>query len=291
MGTGSSSKGIEEDDVRERLNSSDFEKISPQTSPQSSPPTKQPVDEMAYSGILVEKPSDEFSTISPTKAMDMLNAASFENDLTTPPVSNRTKNRKKDQPKPEATRRIVKATPPPKGSVGSKLDFSEPSTDAKSPEISNSKELASPIGANAANDILEESIEKNNPKKKNLDRVTNKQKSDREKLLQEKRRNQQPNANKVQANPFSRFLSAFRVAANPTHKRKESVDGDSSNDPNKRLKFGYDSAADTPDCPIDEANDDSPSTSSVLQTHMIAAAAAATVAAIAFVIVRGMKRK
>merc|ERR1711959_74193 len=121
--------------------------------------------------------------------------------------------------------RIVKATPPSKTVV--EMDVKR-KDDPESPAVLHSPALASPIGANAATEMLEESIEKNGSKNKRMERVTNKQKSDRERLLQEKRRRQQPSSDnkpKVQANPFSRFLSAFSVDANPTHKRKESNDG------------------------------------------------------------------
>jgi len=69
MGTGSSSKGDEQDndhDVRNRLDSGDFQKVSPPSSPTFNTNVNinanmAKVDEMSYSGILVEKPDDSSS--------------------------------------------------------------------------------------------------------------------------------------------------------------------------------------------------------------------------------------
>jgi len=196
MGTGTSSKGIEQgndDKVRDRLNSGDFHKISPPSSPSIA--LNMTKDEMSYSGILVEKPEGD----SPTP-VSSATSASFAADLSTPPASNRSKNRTKTSAK-EQPRRIVKATPP-SSKVAVDMDDNRNDADSQAENIPSS--LASPIGVNAASEMLEESIEKNTSK--NKQRVTNKQKSDREKLLQEKRRCQQPNGDKkpqVQANPFS----------------------------------------------------------------------------------------
>eukprot|EP00534_Pseudo-nitzschia_fraudulenta_P002105 CAMPEP_0201126908 /NCGR_PEP_ID=MMETSP0850-20130426/27947_1 /ASSEMBLY_ACC=CAM_ASM_000622 /TAXON_ID=183588 /ORGANISM="Pseudo-nitzschia fraudulenta, Strain WWA7" /LENGTH=318 /DNA_ID=CAMNT_0047395537 /DNA_START=423 /DNA_END=1380 /DNA_ORIENTATION=- len=276
-------------------------------------------DEMSYSGILVEKPGSENATFV-TSAME----ASFAADLTAPPVaSNRNKNRTKASlSTKEQPRRIVKATPPPSKVV---VDVDDNRNDAsESPAVHHPAALASPIGANAANEMLEESIEKNAPKNKRLERVTNKQKNDREKLLQEKRRRQQTgNSEKkvqVQANPFSRFLSAFSVDANPKHKRKESTDGGdtldfnklSSNnngagDANKRLKYGFNDsskgdssgsiAAASAETKAKIIDDDAKPESSEMGKRpefaqsWIVAASVATVAVLLFAIVKGGKKK
>lgn len=292
MGTGTSSKSNEED-VRNRLNSGDFQKVSPP----SSPSIEAKKDEMSYSGILVEKPSDEADAevpASPPPSATAAMKASFAADLTTPPITNRSKNRtksavvasSKDQP-----RRIVKATPPSSkvafGIEDNRNDDESEMTEHQAPS------LASPIGVNAATEMLEESIEKNDSKTKRLERVTNKQKSDREKLLQEKRR-QQPGIDskpKVEANPFSRFLSAFSVNANPTHKRKESIDG-GGDDPNKRLKYGFTDVSSNTKSEAEGGNETEDTESSApMPSSWIAAASVATVAVLVFAIVRGSKKK
>ncbi len=295
MGTGTSSKTNDEEDVRNRLNSGDFQKISPP----SSPFIQAKFDEMSYSGILVEKPE----TPAAAASAPSMSGASFVADLTTPPISNRSKGRKtaafsssssslKDQP-----RRIVKATPPPRSS-----EVVETTIQRKDDEdIDSPAHLlhahASPIGANAAKGLLEESMEKNSSKKKSLERTTNKQKSDREKLLQEKRRRQQPLSNKIQANPFSRFLKAFSVDANPTHKRKESIDD--TNDPNKRLKFGFlgDTTTTKPAASASGDNDDDddePDNKDEIPFYhsapWLAAVSVATVAILVMAMVRGKKK-
>lgn len=296
MGTGTSSKTEDEEDVRNRLNSGDFQKISPP----SSPSIIAKFDEMSYSGILVEKPETP-------AALSSSAGASFAADLTTPPISNRSKSRKstasstvsstasssfaKDQP-----RRIVKATPPrPSSEVVESLESQKKKDDDVDSPAHVLHAHASPIGVNAATELLEESIEKNASKKKSLERVTSKQKSDREKLLQEKRRRQQPipNDDAVQANPFSRFLKAFSVDANPTHKRKESID---ANDPNKRLKFGFlDTNPTSANHSSNENDNDEVEKSDNVpfyhSTPWIAAASVATVAILVMAIVRGGSKK
>lgn len=313
MGTGTSSKTTE-DDVRNRLNSGDFQKVSPPSSP-SITINASPTDEndMSYSGILVEKPGASTSASSASKATM---SASFAADLSTPPVSNKSKSRTtitKAAAAQEQPRRIVKATPPSKVAANAETDGKENNNDAESPAVHHHPpSLASPIGANAATEMLEESIEKNHSKNKRMERVTNKQKSDREKLLQEKRRQKGGSSNadnkKVQANPFSRFLSAFSVDTNPTHKRKESND---AGDPtNKRLKFGYpasaakadsgksgaaseqdqtdpSSTAGSEDVDVDKEDNAPP----FYQCPWFAAASAAAVAVLVFAIVRGSKKK
>merc|ERR1712226_1191930 len=85
---------------------------------------------------------------------------------------------------------------------------------------------ATKVGLSSPSGLLEESLETS--KSKRLERVTSKQKNDREKLLQEKRRQNNSNEQKKeqpQANPMSKFKSMFRVdSLNPKHKRKESSD-------------------------------------------------------------------
>jgi len=287
MGTGSSSKSTEQE-VRDRLTSDDFHKVSPP----SSPSIDVKVDEMSYSGILVEKPGTEFPAAAPTPPSASI-SGSFAADLSTPPVSNRSKGRTKAAFSKEQPRRIVKATPPPKAVVETSVKQSD---DPESPAVHHHSipALASPIGANAATEMLEESIEKNDSKNKRMERVTNKQKSDREKLLQEKRRRQQPSSGgkpKVQANPFSRFLSAFSVDANPTHKRKEINDG---GDPNKRLKFGFTNVASgdkDPEAGESSETEDSEDIFSLPLSPWIAAASLATVTVLVLTILRGSKKK
>ncbi len=289
MGTGSST--TDEDDVRNRLNSGDFQKISPP----SSPSIQAKIDEMSYSGILVEKPGTETPTASAASSSVAM-GASFAADLTTPPVSNRSKGRSKttkDQP-----RRIVKATPPPSSSSQVFVDNGNRNNDYNDKDVDSpavyhhSPALASPLGANAVTEMLEESIEKNAPKNKLMERVTNKQKSDREKLLQEKRRSKKTSGGKpqAQANPFSRFLKAFSVDANPTHKRKESMD--ISEDPNKRLKFGFDGSGGISDKREAAASRETEETSPPPSDYSswVAVASVATIAVLVFAIVRGKKK-
>lgn len=325
MGTGSSSKSTDTD-VRNRLNSGDFQKVSPPSSPSLDTTPSLDIDsylshietmtkadttkdEMSSSGILVEKPGDESASpvtaavTSPT-ATSAAMSASFAADLTTPPMSNRSKSRTKasshstsnakDQP-----RRIIKATPPSKAAVGSDNGNDN---DSESPAVHQPSTLASPIGANAASEMLEESIEKNDSKGKRLERVNNKQKSDRDKLLQEKRRRQTPGSDqkpKVQANPFSRFLSAFSVDAKSKNKRKESNADADSGDPNKRLKYGFNDSGGSSDNPepghagsgVNDSDEEDAGTSPSSFSTWIAAASVATIAVLVFAIVRGSKKK
>lgn len=288
MGTGSSSKTTDTDndeDVRNRLNSGDFQKISPP----SSPSIEAKKDEMSYSGILVEKPEAEFPK-SPAVANSAM-SASFVADLTTPPISNRSKNKAKTEAaSKEQPRRIVKATPPSSKVVVS-MDDNRNDNESEDVEEHHPAKLASPIGVHAASEMLEESIEKNDSKTKRLERVTNKQKSDREKLLQEKRRQSGSDTKpKVQANPFSRFLSAFSVNTNPTNKRKESIDAGA--DPNKRLKYDFNNSTATNNDEL-EADGKSSEPEDFEETHpfsWIAAASVATVAILVFAIVRSKKK-
>ena len=292
MGTGSSSKTNDEDDVRNRLNSGDFQKISPPSSPSIIEAAKN--DEMSYSGILVEKPGTEKETPKAASAK----ASLFTTDLSTPPASNRSNNKHNNRNKvaaaKEQPRRIVKATPPPSSAavVAAAPFEQDKDNDADSPSAVLHSH-ASPIGANAATELLEESIEKNASKNKRLERVTNKQKSDREKLLQEKRRRQQPSNNEAQANPFSRFLKAFSVHANPTHKRKEKSQAD-ADDPNKRLKYGFDEETTKPlDSEENESNESETEKEEAPSNYSswIAAASFATIAVLVVAILRGSKKK
>jgi len=319
MGTGSSSKNNEqENDVRNRIDSGDFQKVSPPSSPTFGANMK--VDEMSYSGILVEKPDDSSVEKHPSKgnsAVPSSEGATFAADLTTPPISNRSKSRiknsshvKDQQPQP---RRIVKATPPSKAAVVSAED-TEASVASENVVHNNAAPLSSPIGnnANAANELLEESIEKHDSKTKQRERVTNRQKNDRERLFQEKRKQKigASDKPKVEANPFSRFLSAFSVDGNSKHKRKEQ----SSNDADyKRLKYGFQdtSGSETGTASATADNSSEPS-SNTKETDAVptaensgtneetsepfpipswvAAASVATVAILVFAIVRGKKK-
>ena len=287
MGTGSSSKTENEEDVRNRLNSGDFQKISPPSSPSK-------FDEMSYSGILVEKPatpSAAAATATPTASA--MSGASFAADLTTPPISNRSKGRKTAtfSSSSQQPRRIVKATPPPSSSEVVSIAPRKDDDDNDAPaHVLHAH--ASPIGANAAKGLLEESIEKNASKKKSLERTTNKQKSDREKLLQEKRRRKQPPKNEIKANPFSRFLKAFSVDANPTHKRKESIDD--THEDNKRLKFGFLGDTNPVSASSNDEADDEPDNADEIPFYhsapWLAAVSVATVAILVMTMVRGKKK-
>lgn len=326
MGTGSSSKSSEQDnDVRDRLDSGDFQKVSPPSSPTFN--AIMTVDEMSYSGILVENPDDSNSSEQQQQkgnsAVPSSEGATFAADLTTPPSSNRSKSRNKTNnnhnnntvDQQSQPRRIVKATPPSKA-VATAAEDNEAS-EASASVHHTAAPLSSPIGnnANAAKELLEESIEKNDPKTKTRERVTNRQKNDRERLFQEKRKqkngtNEKP---KVEANPFSRFLSAFSVNANPKHKRKEQSSTDAEN---KRLKYGFqDTSGNGNAAPIAAADKDSESSSktdeadtapvvessstkeeeaappSLFSPSWIAAASVATVAILLFAIVKGSKKK
>lgn len=313
MGTGASSESTGYDEVRDRINSADFQKISPPSSP--SIMTKQ--DEMSYSGILVEKPGSETESrenagasavaVVASSSVPSSEGATFAADLTTPPVSNRSKsrihktNKGGDSLQP---RRIIKATPPPSKTVLEETETKETAVD--SPAVPHHTTFASPIGANATNDLLEESIAKNASKSKRLEKVSNRQKNDREKLLQEKRRmrgngteaaSEKP---QVEANPFSRFLSAFRVDANSKHKRKESNADKFESDPadTKRVKYGFSgtgavstttgAAKDYPD--KDEAEDTDAAESTPSSFSWIAAASAATLVMLIFSMIKRKKR-
>lgn len=330
MGTGSSSKSDEQDnDVRDRLDSGDFQKVSPPSSPTFNVninvnASMAKVDEMSYSGILVEKPDDSSSEQQQEQEQQAGNSAVpssegaiFAADLTTPSVPNRSKSRSKGSTsaKDLQSRRIVKATPPSKtvATAVEENEASEVSASAHAQAVyHNAAPLSSPIGnnANAANELLEESIEKNDPKTKLREKVTNRQKNDRERLFQEKRKQKSGNNDKpkVQANPFSRFLSAFSVNANPKHKRKEDSITDAEN---KRLKYGF---QDTPTATVATDNaieSESSSKSSEADTTVensstkeketsspsfisqswIAAASVATVAILILAVVKASKKK
>lgn len=316
MGTGASSESTGYDEVRDRINSADFQKISPPSSP--SIMTKQ--DEMSYSGILVEKPGSETETsedvgasaaaaVAASSSVPSSEGATFAADLTTPPASNRSKSRIHKSTKGGDSlqpRRIVKATPPPSKTVLEETETKATTVDSPA-AVPHHTTLASPIGANATNDLLEESIAKNDSKSKRLEKVSNRQKNDREKLLQEKRRMRGNGAEaasekpQVEANPFSRFLSAFRVDANSKHKRKESNADKYENDPadTKRVKYGFSgtgAVSTTTEAPKDdsdykdEAEDTDAAESNPSSFSWIAAASAATVAILIFAMVKGKKR-
>lgn len=279
---GNSNKGEQHNDndsVRDRINSGDFQKISPP----SSPSINMKKDDMSNSGIMVENPNDT-STITTITTPILAATATFAADLSTPPMSNKTKSKMKvgNNTQNNISRRIVKATPPSSSRPVADDDNSNSKNEDK---IDQSKSggvlgnhhvptaatvLSSPKGANAANELLEESIEIS--KNKRMERATNKQKNDREKLLQEKRRQQcdgnreQHQKDQPKANPFSRFLHVFSMEApNPKHKRKDSTADDfdlanstrgngngngdpqhvGSGDANKRLKYAFNDTRNT----------------------------------------------
>ncbi|VEU39639.1 unnamed protein product [Pseudo-nitzschia multistriata] len=330
MGTGSSAKSTEQDNgVRDRIDSGEFQKVSPPGSPSFESNTK--TDEMSYSGILVEKPDETGGKEQPPTAktgVPSSEGAIFAADLTSPPISNRSKGRTKtgggaaDSSRAQAQpRRIVKATPPPRVAPQA---AQESGTGASSVSVHSGKSnhsnhnaapLSSPIGnnANAANELLEESIEKNDPKTKQRERHTSRQKNDRERLLKEKRSQRTAEANasgtgekqkpRVEANPFSRFLSAFSVDANPKHKRKEQSTADAEN---KRLKYGF---QDTSGTHGGAASDDTPAAAAAVEDSSSStreekeatlpsllsspwmAAAAAAVALLVVAIAKGSRKK
>lgn len=312
MGTGTSSRSTEqENDVRDRIDSGEFQKVSPPSSPTFTSTANMKVDEMSYSGILVEKPDDSSIEKQSQKgniAVPSSEGATFAADLTTPPISNRSKSRIKNSTKQPQPRRIVKATPPSKTAVVAAED-TEASVASEDAVHHNAASLSSPIGnnANAANTLLEESIEKHDSKTKQRERASSRQKNDRERLFQEKRK-QKIGANdkpKVEANPFSRFLSAFSVDGNSKHKRKEQSSNDAEN---KRLKYGFqdtsgsgpgkpsatsaaeDETEETDTAPIVDISDAKERTAQPLSSWIVAASVA-TVTILAFAIVRGGKRK
>jgi hypothetical protein len=266
-----------DDNVRDRLNSSEFQKISPPSSPTFINNMKKD-NEMSYSGILVENPDNITTTSTTPKAAAAAagTASTFAADLSTPPISNKTKSKTNKASSisnsSSSNRRIVKATPPPSSQAVADENNND-ITDAGGVLWTEHVQNVPTKGANAASDLLEESLETS--KNKRMERVTNKQKNDREKLLQEKRRvaggatsteHKKDNKNQPKANPFSKFLSAFSTEApNPKHKRKDSTDdvdihtnknnnngngngngkGDVCSDANKRLKFGFNDTRNT----------------------------------------------
>lgn len=193
---------------------------------------------LSNSGILVENPTNTTTTktastvSSSTKTMVVDGDAVFTADLS----SNKSKNNKPSSSTNANNRRIIKATVPSSSSsnnndgkktmgVSSVVDggvIASPSA----PDLGASPStLLSPRGKEKTNELLEESFE--TTKSKRLVRATNKQKNDREKLLQEKRH--QNTATKEQqnlpkANPFSKFMANFRMesSSHPKHKRKDS---------------------------------------------------------------------
>ena len=193
---------------------------------------------LSNSGILVENPTNTTTTktastvSSSTKTMVVDGDAVFTADLS----SNKSKNNKPSSSTNANNRRIIKATVPSSSSsnnndgkktmgVSSVVDggvIASPSA----PDLGTSPStLLSPRGKEKTNELLEESFE--TTKSKRLVRATNKQKNDREKLLQEKRH--QNTATKEQqnlpkANPFSKFMANFRMesSSHPKHKRKDS---------------------------------------------------------------------
>lgn len=194
---------------------------------------------LSNSGILVENPTNTTMTktastvSSSTKTMVVDGDAVFTADLS----SNKSKNNKPSSSTNANNRRIIKATVPSSSSSSNNNDGKKTMgvssvvdggviASPSAPDLGASPStLLSPRGKEKTNELLEESFE--TTKSKRLVRATNKQKNDREKLLQEKRH--QNTATKEQqnlpkANPFSKFMANFRMesSSHPKHKRKDS---------------------------------------------------------------------
>ena len=210
-------------------------------------------DEMASSGILVQKED----AVAPTATSS-----------------------------PTPARRIVKASPPVK------LDISAPtastgSTSSKPLKNTNDEEeqdnhvsALPPVQSSPSvyKEIQQESLEQH--RQQRIAETVHHSKDKRTKLQQQKRR-EQPETNKTQANPFSRFLSAFSVESKfPSHKRSyETTPSEVSDEPlEKRFKEEEDSqqAKSSPS----SGGGDSASSWNNLSLLLVAGAVAAVVVAL-----------
>jgi hypothetical protein len=172
-------------------------------------------DEMASSGILVQKED----AVAPTAASP-----------------------------PAPARRIVKASPPVKLDVSAPTLSTSSSAAGSSTPLKNKKEEeeedahvstlppAVQSSPSVYKEIQQESLEQH--RQQRIAETVHHSKDKRTKLQQQKRR-EQPETNKTQANPFSRFLSAFSVESKfPDHKRSyETTPSEVSDEPlEKRFK-------------------------------------------------------
>jgi hypothetical protein len=174
-------------------------------------------DEMASSGILVQKED----AVAPDAASS-----------------------------PTPARRIVKASPPVKLDISAPTLSIRSSTGSKPLKNTNDEEQEDthvptlpPVQSSPSvyKEIQQESLEQH--RQQRIAETVHHSKDKRTKLQQQKRR-EQSETNKTQANPFSRFLSAFSVESKfPSHKRSyETTPSEVSDEPSeKRFKEEEDS--------------------------------------------------
>jgi hypothetical protein len=190
----------------------------------------------------------------------------------------------------EKPRRIVKATPPTStgGASGATTTTTTTTTapgdhhhpDDDQGDDDDDKHNASGTGGGADNslgittdeELLQDSIEQN--RNKRMQQLAQKQKSDRQHVTDERRKQSAP-VPRAQANPFSRFLSAFSVESQfPSHKRKDYHDEDDDLPPKKQGRTDGDEG--------DSGDDDHDKKKNYLDWTWIATATA--VAAVGFVL-------
>lgn len=211
-------------------------------------------DEMASSGILVQKED----AVVPTEASP-----------------------------PTPARRIVKASPPVKldttaqtASTGS--TSSKPLKNTKDEEVEdNHVSTLPPVQSSPSvyKENQQESLEQH--RQQRIAETVHHSKDKRTKLQQQKRR-EQPETNKTQANPFSRFLSAFSVESKfPNHKRSyETTASEVSDEPlEKRFKEEEEDSQQAKSSPSSEGGDSASSWNN-LSLLLVAGAVAAVVVAL-----------
>jgi hypothetical protein len=222
---------------------SEFERISHPSTPENNkvePETTQkttsfPIDEMSYSGILVDKSG---SIMIPDESI----SAETTTAIASPPPQGSI------QTIPNR-RRILKATPPPTAgpttasvmttaAKRNKEDNDDDDGDKNIHHGSGKQHLPAVLSPKASSELLKDSIEQS--KTKRLEQLSREQKSKRDKLLEAKRRglktgsdgsggdgsndDEQGGTKKKkeppQPNPFSKFLRVFSVEPTyPHHKR------------------------------------------------------------------------
>jgi hypothetical protein len=223
-------------------------------------------DEMTSSGILVQK-----------------------EDAVAPPAAS----------PPAPARRIVKASPPVK------LDISAPtvstagtssstrtstSTSTSSKPLKNTEEnedahahvsTLPPVQSSPSvyKEIQQESLEQH--RQQRIAETVHHSKDKRTKLQQQNRR-EQPETNKTQANPFSRFLSAFSVESKfPNHKRSyETTPSEVSDEPSEKRFKEEEEDSQPPKSSPSSGGGDSASSWNNLSLFLVAGAVVAVVVAL-----------
>ena len=142
-----------------------------------------------------------------------------------------------------ASRRIIKATPPTPTNETTAASSGAGAGGGPAPaDIASSEETSNNgnMGIPSDDEILQDSLDQSRSKR--MQKLQAKQKSNRQHVLDERRKGNYnkgitPKKPAPQANPFSRFLSAFSVESEfPQHKRKDFQDEEHDLLPAKKVR-------------------------------------------------------